>query len=432
MPEIILFVLIAAVFVLLVLFVGLWWIYDVVSGWLANLWNGLTGETARRKKREEEAQKEEEERKQRQQERQRKRQEAEERERKQFRTENSEVFAGIADLLSTGRAPAVEIMRAVGAIEGKDFERDPKLFVLADVGYILASFSSAESTRDAYREKLWEEVTRTIKPPDGDGVPSLSVIKNHGVKQLGMVSLLADYDKLQGTTLSSKAASTYLSIVSAVYNRCYGSLATKMVADTYNELLRPYIHESGGEGYAGSSTSSASGNSNSGTVCQKCAKSYLLLDLPFGATRDEVEQKKLDLGQVFHSDHLSSKSEGVRYAAEEHHKRINEACDQILRCPSCARTRTDDGINGSESPPAPHQSTSATTAGEKTKHQPSPASSSDESKEGKQEHRHEVRSDQDLIDAIDATRKKVDATTKRMEEFLEQMKGRKQTSLERL
>jgi hypothetical protein len=37
-----------------------------------------------------------------------------------------------------------------------------------------------------------------------------------------------------------------------------------------------------------------------------------------------------------------------------------------------------------------------------------------------------------LIDVIDATRKKVDATTKEISDFLEQMKKRKQTSLERL
>jgi hypothetical protein len=45
---------------------------------------------------------------------------------------------------------------------------------------------------------------------------------------------------------------------------------------------------------------------------------------------------------------------------------------------------------------------------------------------------HTVRSEQDVIDAIDATRKKVEATTKRMEDFLEQMKGRKQTSLSKV
>jgi hypothetical protein len=50
----------------------------------------------------------------------------------------------------------------------------------------------------------------------------------------------------------------------------------------------------------------------------------------------------------------------------------------------------------------------------------------------KQEPRHKVRSEQELIDVIDATRKKVDATTKEISDFLEQMKKRKQTSLERL
>lgn len=187
---------------------------------VGSMWNGLTGETARRKKGEEEARKEEEERQQRQRERQRKRRQAEATEREQFRTENSEVFTGIRHLLSTCRAPAVEIMRAAGAIEGDDFERDPKLVVWTDVGFILACFRRTGCTGEAYIEMLWEAVTRTIRPPDVEGVPPLSVFENHGVKQLGMVSLLSEYDTQRGTNLTSKAASTYRSIVSAVYSHC--------------------------------------------------------------------------------------------------------------------------------------------------------------------------------------------------------------------
>jgi hypothetical protein len=102
----------------------------------------------------------------------------------------------------------------------------------------------------------------------------------------------------------------------------------------------------------------------------------------------------------------------------------------ILTCPVRAKLRDD--INGSEPPPAPHQSASATAAKRKSKRQPPPASSSDENKEGKQKQRREVRSDEDLIDATDATRKKVDATTKELTDFVEQKKKRKHTSLERL
>ncbi|MGO9337641.1 MAG: hypothetical protein ACLPY1_09055 [Terracidiphilus sp.] len=142
-------------------------------------------------------------------------------------------------------------MRAAGAIEGTDIEMDPKAVVWMDVGFILVSFSKTGNLGDAYIKRLWSEVTRAIKPPDVEGVPPLSVVRNRGVKQLGMILFIAEYDKQQGTALSSRAASTYLSIVSAVANRCKGSLAAKFVADNYIELLRPYIHESDGDGYAG-------------------------------------------------------------------------------------------------------------------------------------------------------------------------------------
>ena len=298
---------------------------------VSSIWNDMTGETERRKKREEKARKEEEERKEREKEHQRKRRQAEAAERQRFRAENKEIFTGIRNLLSTCATPAMEIMRAMGAIEGEEFEANPNHVVWLDVGFILASVRKTGSGID-YIDTLWEEVTREIKPPDVDGLPSLNVVPNRAVEQLGLVSLLAEYDKQRGTILTSKAASTYHSIVSAVYDHCDGSLAAKMVADKYIELLSPYIHDSGGNGYAGSSTSSAGGNSNRKSVCRKCIEDYGLLGLPVGASKDEIGQRKRDCAEVLHRDKLVEKSERVRNAAEQQLKIVNAACDRILRC----------------------------------------------------------------------------------------------------
>jgi hypothetical protein len=348
MPDLIVGVLIAAAIALYLLWLLLTIIWQVLADLVANLWNGMTGETARRKERQEvarkkeeerqeEARKEEEERQQRQRERRRERQQAEARERKQFRTENREVFAGISVLLSTCTAPAAEIMCAARAIEGTDIEMNPKAVVWMDVGFILVSFSKTGSLGDAYIKRLWSEVTRTIKPPELDGIaPPLSVVKNRGVKQLGMILFLAEYDKQQGTTLSSKAASTYLSIVSAVSDHCEGSLAAKIVADKYIELLRPYIYEDGRDRYAGRSTSSAGSQSSRKPVCQKCIKDFELLGLSVGASKDEVGQKRRDCADVLHPDKLGGKSERARNAAEQQLKVINAACDRLLLC--CARS----------------------------------------------------------------------------------------------
>jgi len=113
---------------------------------------------------------------------------------------------------------------------------------------------------------------------------------------------------------------------------CIGSLAAKMVADKYIELLSPYIHESGGNGYAGYSTSSADSQSNRRSVCRKCIEDYGLLGLPVGASKDEIGQRKRDCAEVLHRDKLVEKSERVRNAAEQQLKIVNAVCDRILRC----------------------------------------------------------------------------------------------------
>jgi hypothetical protein len=170
--------------------------------------------------------------------------------------------------------------------------------------------------------------------------------------------------------------------------------------------------------------------SNSVAVCEECNRALSLLDLPLGASSEDVNSKKRAFAELFHDDRLGAMSENARRIAKEQHQSINEACSHILTCP--VRTQLRGGINGSEAPQAPHQSTSETREQEKTEHRPPSASASGEIELARQEHGHKVLTEQERIDALDATRRKVDETTKEIHDFLEQMKGRKQTSLERL
>ena len=64
------------------------------------------------------------------------------------------------------------------------------------------------------------------------------------------------------------------------------------------------------------------------------------------------------------------------------------------------------------------ESTSTSTATDSTGEQ----SSTDVSKEGKQEYAHKVPTDEELIVAIDATRRRVEESTRRTAEFLEELK----------
>ena len=70
-------------------------------------------------------------------------------------------------------------------------------------------------------------------------------------------------------------------------------------------------------------------------VCEKCVKSYAILDLSQGAGRDEIKKKRAFV-EFLYPDQLGNKSESARHAAKEQLKRINQACDQILQCPSCS------------------------------------------------------------------------------------------------
>ena len=126
----------------------------------------------------------------------------------------------------------------------------------------------------------------------------------------------------------------------------------------------PYIKDSG----AGSANYSFGSMNARSAYCEKCASAYRLLDLSQGASKEEVKSKKWAFAELFSADRLRTMSEQARQLAEEQHKSINAACDQILRCPDCTRLRVD--LNGSESRPAPEQAAGATTKQEESKAQP--------------------------------------------------------------
>jgi len=126
----------------------------------------------------------------------------------------------------------------------------------------------------------------------------------------------------------------------------------------------PHIKDGG----AGSANYSFGSRNLRSAYCEKCANAYRLLDLSHGASKEEVKRKKWAFAELFSADRLRTMSEQARRMAEEKHKSINAACDQILRCPDCTRFRDD--LNGSESRPAPNRPKSAATKQEESKAQP--------------------------------------------------------------
>jgi DnaJ-domain-containing protein 1 len=128
---------------------------------------------------------------------------------------------------------------------------------------------------------------------------------------------------------------------------------------------------------------------------EELSRHYATLGVQTDAAPEEVKQAYRDLAKVWHPDRFDDGDTRLKQKAEEQLKVINDAYARIQG------------------------------------HQLTPSSSGTSEIE-KQESKHEVRSEQELKDVIDATRRKVDETTKEISDFLEQMKKREHTSLERL
>ena len=89
------------------------------------------------------------------------------------------------------------------------------------------------------------------------------------------------------------------------------------------------------------------------SLCETCDKAFGLLDLPFGASNEEVNSKKRAFAELFHDDRLGAMSETARRIANEQHQSVNEACSHILTCSVRAKLKGDS--KGSEPPPATRQ-----------------------------------------------------------------------------
>ena len=66
--------------------------------------------------------------------------------------------------------------------------------------------------------------------------------------------------------------------------------------------------------------------------CEECKFYCQVLGLNSTVTTKELQKRRRAFAEVLHPDQLGSKSEEARHAAEEQLKRINEACDHMLRC----------------------------------------------------------------------------------------------------
>ena len=358
-----------------------------------------------------------------------------------FEREHCDTIETIKEFVSSCRQPLEDALRGTSVLSG-DTLVNANEAILMDIYQFSMRLQRANGTYclDA-PEHLLKAICCVVEPKlitasdwemlMCDLYPTLASQDTASPLRLpGVVSMLATYDGHAGTQLASKAAVTYRTVLLSFAALLNDSIAVKMVVDEYLTVLKPHI-KGGGAGTAESSSTSTASESSDGI-----SKDYATLGVRSGATPEEVKQAYRDLAKVWHPDRFDGGDTRLKQKAEEQIKAINDAYARIqehqLTLKQVRRVEEvgsqQDDINGSEPSPAPRQSTSETTTGQEIEHQPSSASSSDESKEGKQEHGHTVRSEQNLIDAIDATRRRVESTTKEMQKFLEQLKRRNQAS----
>jgi len=240
--------------------------------------------------------------------------------------ENKALLDRVAELLAECCAPVSEMLRATKAFSGEDVVRPPELFLLGDVMQIILRIVAASGTDITVVARLFAGIQIRIEP---------SIRSDYGVKEAlqklrefdasidgrlktpALVPLLASYDKIQGTYLAAKAAQTYLSIIEAAAACCGRSVAVKMIADAYAELLKPFIASDKWEWdtNGGKSRTASNGRTDRRAACANCVRSYRLLDLPINSGHDDVKAKRRTFAEFLHPDQLGNKSEQARRAA---------------------------------------------------------------------------------------------------------------------
>jgi hypothetical protein len=262
-----------------------------------------------------------------------------EEERSSTERENKEIVNEFVALVSSAGAQAQDMMRAARALEGGGLEvMAPEKLAIAGILQVLHSISEANGGVSSGIARLYHGIRGRLEPAVQLRVTDcIRLIETgYGDSELcvpGMVSLLAAYDQTQGTTLATKAAATYCSLVQTARSHCDNSVAVKLVTNRYDELLKPYTGHASGR-HSAHFSSDRDFNSSAAGNCLKCVKYYLVLGLNGKTSGAELKQAYKDLAKVWHPDRFSEKDVRLRRMAGERLTEINEAYGHISKCES--------------------------------------------------------------------------------------------------
>jgi hypothetical protein len=388
MPELLGGVLIAAFMALYLLFLLLKVILQALSGLVTNLWNHMTGETARREeqfRRNREAE-EEQYRRVREAEEQFKRailsgfypseevlailakesirllpedlrrhfgetvddyEEAIQCVRKQIRVnkervaytrDHRELAESFARLVESCSVPWDELTRIAKAMHGPHYCASFATIVHGDILQILSVMSDAYGRVRSDLGGLYQAVAAQLEPKvyldTVDCIKKISGCEHKPLRLPAAVELLHTGDQINKTNLAHKAAVSYWSLVGSAALCCADSRPTAIIEAAYFEKLKPFLSVNGSNGSSDESSSNGNNgnsNANSNSGCTKCAKFYAILRLEPDASKDEIETARRNLTQIYHPDRFAgSNNEGLRRTAEEETKKVNEAYVHVM------------------------------------------------------------------------------------------------------
>ena len=207
---------------------------------------------------------------------------------------------------------------------------EPSDEVTAILGAILAKVNPNKFKAEAMSDPATEGVlSRFLAEWVGQGV-SIPIV----------VNIMVVHDRIHGGQGARRAASVYSLLVLQLFSSYMPSLldrpsvatAAGQVANEYLKLLKVYIERSKtGDHSTQSDTENACEHSNiSRDACSECSDAYDLLELPFGASKEDVSDAKRELAKTLHPDVWLDRR-GSRFA-EERLKHVNAACDHLLEC----------------------------------------------------------------------------------------------------
>ena len=152
------------------------------------------------------------------------------------------------------------------------------------------------------------------------------------------LELLIAHDKRHGGSRAKRAASIYHVLVLQAFNFYLPFTlddpawvaAAGGIANGFLKLLTTSLD---GKAEAPNTSDAQPGENGLGEQphsCSECLKAYQLLELPYGAPLDKVQQARRELATSLHPDKWLQKR-GAHFA-EEQLKRINSACDHVIEC----------------------------------------------------------------------------------------------------